>query len=207
MAGFSDEDIRRVREANDLVSVVGERVPLRQRGKDFWCCCPIHDEKTPSCKIDPASQLWHCFGCGAGGDLFSFVMQVDDLTFPDAVRKLADRANLEISEQGKATMPRGRKAQLKTICKEAADFYHTQLMRGKSAEAAAARNYLAQRGFGGDVPKRWNLGFAPGRGALVQHLRACGYDPRDLLAVNVALDSKTLQDLSQQELLRRLRAL
>ena len=107
MAGFSEEDIRKVREANDLVSVVGDRVPVKQRGRDFWCCCPIHDEKTPSCKIDPASQLWHCFGCGAGGDVFSFVMQVDDLDFPDAVRKLAERGGVQITENGKPAVAHG----------------------------------------------------------------------------------------------------
>ena len=62
MAGISEEDVRRVREASDLVALVGERTPLRQRGRDFWCCCPFHEERTPSCKIDPSTQLWHCFG-------------------------------------------------------------------------------------------------------------------------------------------------
>ena len=61
--GISEEDIQKVREANDLVEVIGERTPVKQRGRDFWCCCPLHNEKTPSFKIDPALQLWHCFGC------------------------------------------------------------------------------------------------------------------------------------------------
>ena len=191
MAGFSEEDIRRVREANDLVAVFGERTPVRQRGRDFWCCCPIHDEKTPSCKIDPSTQLWHCFGCGAGGDVFSLVMKLDDLDFPDAVRALAERANIEITEGGKPAMARGYKARLKEICKETAAFYHTQLMRSRSSDAAAARSYLAGRGFGGEVPKRWNLGFAPGSGALVRHLSAKGFRPKELLDANVALEGKS----------------
>ncbi len=188
VAGFSEEDIRKVREANDLVSVVGDRVPVRQRGRDFWCCCPIHDEKTPSCKIDPASQLWHCFGCGAGGDVFSFVMQVDDLDFPDAVRKLAERGNVQITENGKPAVAHGYKARLKDICKETAEFYHTQLMRGKDPGAASARTYLASRGFGGEVPKRWELGYAPGSGQLVRHLKAKGFKDKELVDANVALD-------------------
>ena len=85
---ISDEDVQRVREASDIVAVVGEHAPVKQRGRDFWCCCPLHHEKTPSFKIDPALQLWHCFGCGEGGDVFAFVMKVEDLTFPEAVRKL-----------------------------------------------------------------------------------------------------------------------
>lgn len=188
MAGFSEEDIRKVREANDLVSVVSDRVPVRQRGRDFWCCCPIHDEKTPSCKIDPASQLWHCFGCGAGGDVFSFVMQVDDLDFPDAVRKLAERGNVQITEGGKPAVAHGYKARLKEICKETAAFYHMQLMRGRDPGAASARSYLAGRGLGGEVPKRWELGFAPGNGQLVRHLRAKGFKDKELIDANVALD-------------------
>ena len=109
MAGFSQEDIQRVREANDLVDVVGERVPLKQRGRDFWCCCPFHQEKTPSCKIDPNTQLWHCFGCGEGGDLFAFVMKLDEMEFPDAVRWLAERGHVEIVEQGGRGLPRGQR--------------------------------------------------------------------------------------------------
>ena len=64
MAGISDEDIQKVRDASDLVAGIGERTPVKQKGRDFWCCCPLHQEKTPSFKIDPATQLWHCFGCG-----------------------------------------------------------------------------------------------------------------------------------------------
>ncbi|WP_139652902.1 DNA primase [Raoultibacter phocaeensis] len=191
MAGFSEEDIRKVREANDVVSVIGDRVPVRQRGRDFWCCCPIHDEKTPSCKIDPAAQLWHCFGCGAGGDVFSFVMQVDDLDFPDAVRKLAERGNVQITESGKPAVAHGYKARLKEICKETAAFYHTQLMRGKEAGAASARSYLAGRGLGGEVPKRWELGYAPGGGQLVRHLKAKGFKDKELVDANVALDGSS----------------
>ena len=98
MAGtISEEDIQKVREASDLVAVIGERSPVKQRGRDFWCCCPLHNEKTPSFKIDPSTQLWHCFGCGEGGDVFSFIMKTEDLSFPEAVRRLADRAHIDIA--------------------------------------------------------------------------------------------------------------
>ena len=100
MAGISDEDVRRVRGASDLVALFGERTPVRQRGRDFWCCCPFHEERTPSCKIDPSAQLWHCFGCGEGGDVFSYIMKLEDLSFPEAVRWLAERAGVQITESG-----------------------------------------------------------------------------------------------------------
>ena len=187
MAGFSQEDIQRVREANDLVEIASERMPLKQRGRDFWCCCPFHQEKTPSCKIDPNTQLWHCFGCGEGGDLFAFVMKLDDLEFPDAVRWLADRAHIEIAEQGGRSLPRGQKARLQEICRESAAFFHLQLMRSKDPGASRAREYLANRGLGGSVPRTWMLGYAPGRGALVSHLRGKGFSFDEMVLANVAM--------------------
>ncbi|MEG2531365.1 MAG: DNA primase, partial [Raoultibacter sp.] len=192
MAGISEEDIRRVREASDLVAIVGERTPVRQRGRDFWCCCPFHDEKTPSCKIDPTTQLWHCFGCGEGGDVFSFIMKLDDIQFPDAVRLLADRANIQIRESGgKPQVAQSYKARLKEICKQTALFYHTQLMRSSKKPASEARDYLSKRDLGGSVPKTWELGFAPGSGALVRHLRAAGFKEKEMIDANVAVKSDT----------------
>ncbi len=191
MAGISDEDIQKVRDANDVVSVIGERVPVKQKGRDFWCCCPLHQEKTPSFKIDPSTQLWHCFGCGEGGDVFSFIMKTEDLTFPEAVRRLAERAHIDIVETGgRGSVPASRKARLKDICARTAEFYHTQLMRGRGPEADAARSYLASRGFGGKVPGKWCLGFAPGRGALVRHLSSLGFKADEMVAANVALDGR-----------------
>ena len=186
---ISEEDIARVREASDLVAIVGERAPLRQKGRDFWCCCPFHSEKTPSCKIDPSTQLWHCFGCGEGGDVFGFVMKMDDLSFPDAVRYLADRAHIDIVETGgRASVPQGVKARLKEVCRASAEFFHEQLMRGKGAGQDSARAYLAGRGLGGSVPKTWQLGYAPGSGRLVRHLGALGFSSDDMVAANVAVE-------------------
>lgn len=183
---ISDEDVQRVREASDIVAVVGEHAPVKQRGRDFWCCCPLHHEKTPSFKIDPALQLWHCFGCGEGGDVFAFVMKVEDLTFPEAVRKLAERAHIEIAEAGGRGVSSSRKGRLKDVCRATSAFYHTQLMRSPARPAADARAYLAGRHLGGAVPKTWNLGFAPGNGALVRHLSAQGFKPDEMLEANVA---------------------
>ncbi|MEE0845162.1 MAG: DNA primase [Eggerthellaceae bacterium] len=186
---ISDDDIQKVREATDIVALIGERSPVRQRGRDFWCCCPLHNEKTPSLKMDPSTQLWHCFGCNAGGDVFGFVMQADDLTFPEAVRKLADRAHIELSEDSRSGgLPRNRRERLKAVCRETADYYHLQLMRGKSARAQAARDYLASRGLGGRVPNDWRLGFAPGRGSLVRHLSSKGFSADEMVQANVAVE-------------------
>lgn len=187
---ISDEDIQKVREASDLVAIMGERSPVKQRGRDFWMCCPFHNEKTPSCKIDPALQLWHCFGCGEGGDVFAYIMKSQDVTFPEAVRYLAERAHIDIADEGPKKgrgVGQGQKARLRAVCAEAAEFFHMQLMRSKSPEAAAARSYLAGRGLGGDIPNTWQLGFAPGRGTLVRHLSSKGFTPQEMLQANVVL--------------------
>jgi len=192
---ITDEDVARVRDATDLVSLISERVVLRQKGRLFWGLCPFHGEKTPSFKVDPATQLWHCFGCGAGGDVFGFVMKVDNVDFPDGIRMLADRANIELhEEQGGA--PRGHKERLFAVLEETTAFYHHALTSSRDAGAASAREYLSARGFGSDVAKQWRLGFATGRNALVRHLTSKGFTAEELVDANVALRSEggTLKD-------------
>lgn len=184
---FSDEDIRKVREANDLVELFAERSVMRQRGKDFWCCCPFHQEKTPSCKVDSVSQTWHCFGCGEGGDIISYVRKLDDVNFVDAVRFLARRANIELTESAQATKAHSLKARLKAVCAETASYYHMLLMRSSDEGAASARAYLSGRDLGGSVPTSWNLGYAPGRRQLVTHLRSLGYTDKEMIDANVAV--------------------
>ena len=185
---ISDEDKERVRQATDIVQLVGETVELRQRGREFWGCCPFHHEKTPSFKVDPATGLWHCFGaCSEGGDVFKYVMKRENLSFPDSIRYLADRAGIELTEdRGTARGP--RKNRLIEALTLADDYYHTMLMRGRGEGPAAARAYLAGRGFGSDVCRRWHLGYAPGRGALVAYLRGKGFSPKELIAANLAVE-------------------
>lgn len=188
MPGFyEDADIQRIRDATDLAALFGERTLVKPRGREFWCCCPFHEEKTPSCKIDPDRGIWHCFGCGEGGDLFKYVMMTEDLTFPEAVRYLADRAHIDLPDpKGGPVVSSSKKQRLREACQETAAFYHMQLMRGRSPEAQRAREYLGGRGLGGDVPKRWQLGFAPGHGQLVRHLRSKGFAPEEMIEANVA---------------------
>ncbi|OUO46083.1 DNA primase [Olsenella sp. An285] len=184
---ISDEDKEKVRQATDFVQLVAETVELRQRGQDFWGCCPFHDEKTPSFKVNPSTGLWHCFGCGDGGDVFSYVQRRENLDFPDAIRYLADRAGIELSEEKSAR--RGpRKTRLMEALGEAEAFYHTMLMRGKGEGPDAARLYLAGRGFGSAVCRRWGLGYAPGRGSLVAQLRSKGFSTAEMLAADLAVD-------------------
>lgn len=182
---ITDEDKERVRQATDFVQLVAETVELRQRGQEFWGCCPFHGEKSPSFKVNPQTGLWHCFGCGDGGDVFSYVQRRENLEFPDAIRYLADRAGIELTEERGAH--RGpRKTRLMEALGAAEEFYHTMLMRGKGPGPNEARRYFAGRGFGSDVCRRWGLGFAPGRGALVAHLRERGFTPAEMIAADLA---------------------
>lgn len=188
---ISDEDVDRVREATDVVDLIAESVQLKKKGRLFWGCCPFHSEKTPSFKIDPGTQLWHCFGCGVGGDAFGYVMRTESLEFPDAVRALADRARIEIVEEG-GGLPRGMKERLMAALEESADFYHKYLLSSRDAGPAAARDYLSARGFTSEVAKEFQLGYAPGRSVLVTHLTQKGFSAEELIKANVALkDDRT----------------
>ncbi len=181
---ISDEDKDRVRAATDLVELVGETVQLKQRGQEFWGCCPFHGEKTPSFHIIPATQVWHCFGCGEGGDCFTYVMKRENLSFPESIRYLADRAGIEIADDYEGARRGTRRSRIIEVCEETSRFYHTMLMRGKDDRPRA---YFASRGMGGAVCRRYRLGFAPGRGSLVAHLTEAGFTQQEMIDANVAL--------------------
>lgn len=190
MGRISDEDKERVREATDIVALFSESIPLKQKGRTFWCCCPFHNEKTPSLCVDPDKQFWHCYGCGEGGDVFTFVQKYENIPFPEAVRKLADKAHIELKEdEASEPIPRTFKERLKQVCKATAEFYHAQLLRLKTPEAQRAREYLSKRNLGNEVAKKWQLGYAPGRSALVNHLRSLGFTPEEMIGANVAIES------------------
>lgn len=178
-----------MREATDVVALISERVPLKQRGHEFWGCCPFHNEKTPSFKVDSSSQFWHCFGCGEGGDVFGYLMKIEDISFPEAVRELAEKAHIDIQEGEYSGPSQNQKKRLRDICNAAADFYHNQLMRGRSQGADAARKYLSGRKLGGDVPKTWDLGYAPGRNLLFNHLSSLGFKADEMVQANVVVSS------------------
>ena len=195
MGRISDEDIQRVRDATDLIGLISERILLKPKGRLQWGLCPFHGEKTPSFKVDPATQLWHCFGCGLGGDVFGFVMRSDNVDFPDAVRMLADRSRIELVEEA-GGVPRGRKERIFAACEEAATFYQKVLSGSREPGPEDARRYLGGRGLGSEIAKSWRLGYAPGRGALVKHLSQQGFSAEEMVDANLALkdDSGRLKD-------------
>lgn len=195
---ISEDEKEKVREATDIVELVSETVQLTPRGADLWGCCPFHHEKSPSFHVIPSRGLWKCFGCGRGGDVFAFVMERDHCGFSDAVRTLAERAGIQLSESAwRATSGSStKKNRLYDAMDAAALFYHRQLTTVRSTEADAARAYLAGRGFGLKVADRWDLGFAPGRGALVRELSRQGYTRQELIDARLATqrDDGSLRD-------------
>jgi DNA primase len=152
-----------------VADVVGETVQLRKAGTTLKGLCPFHGEKTPSFVVTPARESWHCFGCGKHGDIFTFVMERDGLTFPDARRVLAARAGVEIDDR--TTREDAQRARMTSVVETAVAFYHAVLTGSKAGEPALA--YLKDRGFTDDTIARHQLGYAPaGWDQLVTQLAA-----------------------------------
>ena len=178
------ETIEQVAAANDIVEVIGSYFPLKRAGANFKALCPFHQEKTPSFMVNPSRQTFHCFGCGAGGSAFRFVMEYEHVDFPAAVRKLAARAGITIvEERGAADENRQYETRRKVLKlhTEAAEWFHENLV--KKEIGAPARKYLKQRGITAEIAKRWQLGYAPDEwDAFGGWARTQGFEQRDLLA-------------------------
>ena len=175
---ITDEDKERVRQATDIVSLVSETVVLRPRGgNDFWGCCPFHQEKSPSFHVTPSTGLWHCFGCGTGGDVFDYVMRREGLDFLDAVRYLADRAHIDIDDSpGSGPVRKGpKRTRLFDVLEAAQGAFSLRLMRGKGAGPDAARAYLSARGLNSRICAKWHLGYADGSVSLARSLQQAGF--------------------------------
>ena len=158
---WSEDTIERVKEANDVVDVVGQHVTLKRSGANFKGLCPFHKEKTPSFTVNSSKQIFHCFGCNTGGDVIRFVMLYDGLPFTDAVRKLSGKAGIELPElEFTGDSGRSRRDLMYRTNRLAAEFFASQLMRGE--EGQRARNYLKDRGIHSDVSKTFDTGYAPG---------------------------------------------
>jgi DNA primase len=168
-----------VRAAADIVKVVGDYVKLRKAGANYVGLCPFHQEKTPSFAVHPAKQIFHCFGCGVGGDVFKFVMMMDNLTFPEALRRLAEKVGVTLSDAfGDATYDANARvrAGLYKMHEAAAKFFASQL--SGTAEGRLARAYLEDRGLTDEVVGRFRLGYAPADGqALTRQLSGAAYEP------------------------------
>ncbi len=167
-----------------VVDVVGESVSLKKAGTTYKGLCPFHGEKTPSFVVTPQRDSWHCFGCGLGGDIFSFVMQRDSVSFPEALRTLATRAGVEIDERTKRED--AHKARLRQVLESAIAFYHAVLTSSKTG--AGALDYLHGRGFSDETISAYQVGWAPGGWDQMTRALAAKRDirPDELVEVGLA---------------------
>src|SRR5213075_2600632 len=162
MAGLIPPDkIEQIRAANDIVDVIGAVLPLKRAGANFQALCPFHKEKTPSFNVNPHRQIFHCFGCHKGGDVFTFVREYESIDFVEAVRRLADRAKIPLETE------RGSGEALARPIKEKLLLIHEQIMQrwqnalANEASGQVARDYLAKRGVSAEAIALFRLGAAP----------------------------------------------
>jgi DNA primase len=162
MAGlFSQATLEQIRSASDIVDVIGGYLPLKRAGVNFVALCPFHREKTPSFNVNPHRQIFHCFGCHKGGDVFSFVKEIENIEFPEAVRRLAERARIPLEyEQGTAEQQtRGLKERLLQIHDQITQRWQNAL--ANEAGGQVARDYLSKRGVSAEAIQLFRLGYAP----------------------------------------------
>ncbi len=183
------ETIEEIRARCNIVEVVGAYLPeLRRRGSTYKCNCPFHKEKTPSFTVNDARQIFHCFGCGAGGDVFRFVMDYEKVDFITAVNVLAERVGVEIKYEGGAPEKGGNKDVLFKLHTEAAAFYHRMLL--DSPEGAEARRYLEERDLPPKIIKEFQIGYAPnGWDELLTRAVKKGYTAEQLEAAGLVVPS------------------
>lgn len=205
MPRIAEESIERVAAASDIVEIIGSYFPLKRAGSSWRALCPFHREKSPSFHVSPQKQAYYCFGCGAGGSVFKFVMEYERIDFVTAVRRLAQKAGVTIIEE-KSAPGDDRRRELRTRLLElhqfTAGWFHTNLLR--SPAGAAARDYLKSRGFTSDIAKAWQLGYAPdSREALLKNARAAGFKDPELRASGLfhGGEDKPLADRFRQRLM------
>ncbi len=181
MGRIADEKIDEIRERTDIVEVVSSYLPLKRSGVNHQGLCPFHQEKSPSFNVNSARQIFHCFGCGVGGNVFSFLMRMEGLSFPDAVRRLGEKVGVEVEEEAVSPEELRRRDERERILRinEVANEFYQQLLLSDE-EGALGRRYLRQRGYESETVRTFQLGFAPGGWeSLAKHLIANKFSNED----------------------------
>lgn len=186
---ISDDKKEEIRATADIVEVVGDYVKLKKSGSGFTGLCPFHNEKTPSFHVTPSMGIFKCFGCGESGDVFSFVMKMEGVSFPESLRSLADRYGIDIPDEhieGEDERTKEREGVYHAL-KYAGLFFHRYLI--ESDEAEAARAYLEKRGYPKNIWKRFGLGYAPGNMKLLKEAERDGIDEKYLAGADLIKES------------------
>ena len=175
---YSEELVEEIREKNDIVDVIGSFVGLKRAGNSYMCCCPFHNEKTPSFHVSRTKQIYHCFGCGVGGNVITFLMQYENYTFAEALKYLADRAGIPLPENEMSPEQKkveNRRELLREVSKSAAAYYHYILT--KTENGIKGRDYfMEKRGFTEETIANFGLGYADKYSdGLYKYLKSRGY--------------------------------
>lgn len=186
--GMASPQVEEIKSRLDIIDVLSGYINLKQAGANFRANCPFHNEKTPSFMVSRDKQIWHCFGCGEGGDIYGFVMKMEGIDFPEALRQLAVKAGVELKhEDPELTTKRTRSLD---IVEAATEFYHQILL--KRPEAEAARQYLAKRGLTPEIISEFKLGFAPESwDVLLRYLQGKKFSGEEIFEAGLAIRKKS----------------
>ena len=188
MPFISEEIIDKVRERNNIADVISEYVSLKKNGANFKALCPFHAEKTPSFVVNTQKQIFHCFGCGVGGNVFSFLMKRENIEFPDAVKILAERAGIEITVREKHdTAKEEEKKRLLKLMDEAGEYYHKKLLDSK--DAVGARSYLKNRNIDAKAISKYKIGYASLN--IKEDFLRRGFPQNDMLTVGLLVKGES----------------
>ena len=189
-------DTQLIKDKLDIVDFISEYVPLKRAGINYKACCPFHQEKTPSFMVNRERQSWHCFGCNKGGDIFTFLQEIEGMEFVEALKFLADKAGIRLDYKI-SEINTSQKNRIKDINTEAARFFHNFLL--KMDAARLAREYLRERGLSDNTIENWQIGFGPEQwDLLTQYLLKKGHSIDDLVAVGLTI-KKAGADIQTQK--------
>jgi DNA primase len=182
--------LEEIKSKLDIVEVIGQYVKLQKAGANYKALCPFHKEKTPSFIVSPTRQIFHCFGCGAGGDIFTFIMKIENLEFKDAVKLLADKAGVKLTYESPAA--NSQKQKIIEINEKAKEFFEKQLENNIEVQG-----YLQKRGLKPETIKEFHLGFAPDDWrSLTNFLIKSGFKPEEILQSGLAISKKEIPEIN-----------
>lgn len=181
MVRYGDELLDEIKSRNDIVDVISQYVTLKRKGRNFFGLCPFHNEKSPSFSVSPDKQIFHCFGCGVGGNVFHFISKIENVNFAESVQILAERAGVELPSSLSAEDEKRAKLKEKVynVNMSAAEFYHQNLYKPTSKEA---QTYIKKRKLDNNTLKSFLIGYAGDNNELYEHLKAKGFGPEEMLA-------------------------
>jgi len=180
MIRYSDEILEDVRQSNDIVNIISQYVALKRKGRNYFGLCPFHNEKSPSFSVSPDRQIFHCFGCNAGGNVYSFLMKIEGIGFKEAVEQLAEKANIQLPklEESEDTAKEELKTKVLAVNEFTAEYYHQNLYKPTSK---IAQEYIKSRKLNNDALKNYRLGYSGKYDELYQALKKQGFNEKEIL--------------------------